>query len=136
LEDRIKNKDKIQQFVNFDGCQFGKISPTDVDALFEIGNKLLILIEIKENDKLVPHGQRLALERICDAWQSAKGPSVILKAVYHPQMTIGDVFLKDMFVYRYYNRGKWTDMSPRRKVPETVEAFVKKFGLQHLLKNQ
>lgn len=63
----IRNRKFAQQIRDFGGLRFGKITPTDIDAAVEFGDRLYVFVEAKHGDAPIPHGQRLLLERLCDA---------------------------------------------------------------------
>lgn len=63
----IRNSKEVRQTIDFTGVQNGKIHPTDIDAVFEFDNEVLILMEIKKSGNKIPTGQRMLLERICDS---------------------------------------------------------------------
>ena len=44
--------------------------PSDIDAVLEFDNEILILIEVKYKFKKIPTGQRLLLERLCNSWHT------------------------------------------------------------------
>ena len=62
----IKNRKFASQIRDFSGLRFGNITPTDIDGLIEYKNMAFIFIELKYKDAVLPLGQRLALERLCD----------------------------------------------------------------------
>lgn len=134
--DRIKNREKLEQFVNYDGCNFGNIYPTDIDAVYELGGKVLVLIEIKVRGKQMPHGQILALERICDAWEEAKGPSFVFKVEHSQPVFMGDIYLKDLYVSSYYYRRKWNAAPPKKTVMDLIRAVLRKKGMLDLIKEK
>jgi hypothetical protein len=82
MRGEIYNRDRARQLRDFTGLQFGKITPTDIDGFVEFRGKLFIFIEIKLEGHELPHGQRKALERACDAIASA-GMSAWVLVVEH-----------------------------------------------------
>lgn len=56
-----------QQGRDFSGLRYDKITPTDIDALLEFGDKLFVFIETKLPGVAMDRGQQLALERVVDA---------------------------------------------------------------------
>jgi len=77
----IRNSNKVKQVIDFTGVQNGNIHPSDIDAVFEFDNELLILIEVKYINTDIPIGQRLMLERICKSWHTDKG--VVIKVEHN-----------------------------------------------------
>ena len=61
----IRNRKKVRQVIDFTGVQNGNMHPSDIDAVLEFDNEVLILIEVKYKFKKIPTGQRLLLERLC-----------------------------------------------------------------------
>ena len=68
----IRNSNRTKQGLDFTGVQNGKIHPSDIDAVLEFDNEVLILIESKYKCSKIPTGQRILLERICDSWHTKK----------------------------------------------------------------
>ncbi len=55
----INSYKQIKQVVDFTGIQNGLIHPTDIDAVLEFDNDVLIIIELKYKNAEIPTGQRL-----------------------------------------------------------------------------
>ena len=60
----IRNRNKVKQVIDFTGVQNGNMHPSDIDAVLEFDNEVLILIEVKYKFNSIPTGQRLLLERL------------------------------------------------------------------------
>jgi aconitase A len=58
---------KDSYVVNFKGIKYGKCTPTDLDFVLEINNKIMIIAEVKrsERNKPLPIGQRILAENLC-----------------------------------------------------------------------
>jgi hypothetical protein len=54
--------------VNFKGRSFGKCTPTDLDWVLEIENKVLIFAEVKRLEKQsgLPIGQKILAQNLCN----------------------------------------------------------------------
>ena len=108
----IRNKDQVKQAIDFTGIQNGVIHPTDIDAVFEFDNEILILIEVKKRGSKIPTGQRLVLERICEAWRTPK--SIVLYVTHEFEET-KDIPLQDCYVEQYYTQQtKWRKLKRNR----------------------
>lgn len=59
---KIKYPLSAGQLRDFSGLQYGRITPTDVDALIEYQDKAYILIELKTSGVKLEYGQRLRLK--------------------------------------------------------------------------
>ena len=57
----IRNRNKVKQVIDFTGVQNGNMHPSDIDAVLEFDNEILILIEVKYKFNSIPTGQRLLL---------------------------------------------------------------------------
>ena len=80
LDSLIRNSAEVRRTIDFTMVQNGAMHPSDIDAVLEFDNQILILIEVKKRGIKIPIGQRLLLERICDSWRTHK--SVVLKVEY------------------------------------------------------
>ena len=71
MEDLIKYRKRFNQPIVFNGLQDGVISPTDIDFVFEVDNKFLLIGECKVEGKDLTVGQKLVLQRLVDNWTAA-----------------------------------------------------------------
>jgi len=60
-------KRKDSYVVNFKGRNFGKCTPTDLDWVLEINDKVLIFAEVKRSEKIngLPIGQKILAQNLC-----------------------------------------------------------------------
>lgn len=94
-----------KQGVDFAGLENGNIHPSDIDAVLEFDNEVLILIEIKREGNPLTTGQRLLLERICDSWHTGK--CVVIFANHKFYNTDVDVPATECTVRGMYYSNKW-----------------------------
>lgn len=78
---KIRNKEHIP-VKDYSGLQYGKITPTDIDGFMDFGDKTFIFLELKYGNGVIPFGQKLALERLCDACESPERKTVLIVARY------------------------------------------------------
>jgi hypothetical protein len=116
----IRNRDFAQQLRDFTGLCFGKISPTDIDAFMDFGGEVFIFIEAKHGNAPLRHGQRLALERLCDACQKAGVESIVLVASHD---TDGDVSYATLPVTLIRLHGKWRPPTKPMTVRQAIDEF-------------
>lgn len=59
---------KDSYVVNFKGRSYGKCTPTDLDWVLEIKNKVLIFAEVKRSEKTkgLPIGQKILAQNLCE----------------------------------------------------------------------
>jgi hypothetical protein len=81
---KIRNRDHVPT-KDFSGLRYGKITPTDIDGFMEFGDRTFIFIELKFGDAVLKYGQKLAMERLCDACESDQRTSIALVARYNTQ---------------------------------------------------
>ena len=105
----INDSNKVVQAIDFSGVQNKNMHPSDIDAVLEFDNKLLILMEIKIKGKELPTGQKLMLQRICDAWDSNEDKNgLILKVEHSHYNTKTDIPLRNCVVTEIYFKGQWS----------------------------
>lgn len=103
----IQHRERARQLVSFAELRIGDaITPTDIDGLIEYHDKAFFLFELKHADAAVPHGQMLALERLCDAAAAAR-PMTILAIARHETPLYEDVDASRAIVERIRYQGKW-----------------------------
>lgn len=102
----IRNRDQKAQLVDFGGLRWGKIMPTDIDAMIDFGNKLFVFIEAKYGGAKPSFGQRLALERVCDAVHSPENKRYAV-AFLCAHSSNGDIDLSETIITEVRWFGKW-----------------------------
>lgn len=100
----INNREQHEKFVDFSNLKFDKISPMDFDAFFEFKDELFIFVETKYKDATMPLGQRLALERVCDAIQSPDQRAIVFVTSHSSD---GDIDLASTIVTQYRYKFDW-----------------------------
>ena len=118
----IRNINQTKQALDFTGIQNGKIHPTDIDAVLEFDDEVLILIEVKRFNNDIPTGQRLVLERICDSWKTKK--SIVLLVNVNVPNDIDSIPMVNGFVTKYYINSKWNEL----KSDNTIKSVLNKLG--------
>lgn len=101
----IKNRNRVKQVIDFTGLQNGKIHPSDIDAVFEFNNDVLILIEVKYRNSPIPLGQKMLLERISSSWHTDK--SIVLKVEHDFSDDSVNIPLEKCFVTASYTNKRW-----------------------------
>jgi len=119
----IKNRNKVKQVIDFTGVQNGKLHPSDIDAVLEFDNEVLILIEVKRKFKIIPTGQRLLLERICDSWHN-KDRALVMKVEHECDDENIDIPLEQCKVSRLYYKKHWVTLPE----PEDFKKYLNRLG--------
>ncbi len=83
---------------------YGKITPTDIDGLIEYRDKAYILLEVKYRDVELPHGQRLAIERIVKDTAKAGKKSIAIVAEHdvgdtNQQVDVADCIVREIYLF-------------------------------------
>jgi glycerophosphoryl diester phosphodiesterase len=123
-EDRgkIRNREFAKQLRNFSGLRFGKITPTDIDGFIDFGGRIFIFIESKHGTAKLPYGQRLALERLCDASQKAGIDSIVIIGSHETQ---DDIDMANIPVIELRWMGKWRIPKKKTTVRQKIDNFLK-----------
>lgn len=101
----IQNRGYKQQIADMSGLRFGNITPTDLDAFMDFGDKLFVFVEAKYNGVSLSYGQKLAIERLCDACH--KPPTRYAVAFLTSHQDAGDIDFAATTVTAYRWNGKW-----------------------------
>lgn len=103
----IRNSKEVVRAIDFTGVENGVIHPSDIDAVLEFDNDILILIEVKKSGVEIPIGQKLLLQRICSSWRTSR--SVVLKVEYEDVYDkTENIPLEDCYVTEYFHRYHWS----------------------------
>jgi hypothetical protein len=117
------NEQYGRQLILFNGMSYGKLMPTDIDAMIEYKDKAFIFIEVKHiNFKELPTGQRIALERLVLAGLGNNKRAVAIVATHN---TEADIILKDCPVDRIFFGHHWVYPSSNITVGQLVDKLVK-----------
>lgn len=106
MRGEIQCKERARQIRDFTGLRFGTITPTDIDGFIEFRDRLFVWIEAKLEGEALPAGQRLALERNCDAVQESGRMAVVL-VVEHDTAATEDIDFASCIVREYRLNGEW-----------------------------
>lgn len=119
----FRSREYASQLKDFSGLRFGRISPTDIDAMLEFGDKVYVIIEAKHGTADMPVGQKLALTRLTDALGENRH-AMLIQATHD---ATADIDLGNCKVAKYYYKQRWwmTEMSVR----ELVDSFLENFGV-------
>ena len=102
-DDWWDNTDRVRQLIRFEGMTFlGNITPTDIDALIELKNKILCIYEVKYKHKPVPRGQELAMERLVQQAKGAGKKGIAVIAEHSVDDPHKDIMLANLRVRSVY----------------------------------
>jgi hypothetical protein len=121
----IRNRDFGAQVRDFSGLLIGTITPTDIDMLIEYHGRYFIFAETKYDDMELPFGQRLALERLCDATERGNRPSILFVTSHHASADM-DIDMAQTIVVEYRYRGEWRTPPESITLKDAIASFIKK----------
>jgi hypothetical protein len=122
----IKSREHFSQIVSFASMTHGKLAPTDFDAFIEFNDRLFIIIETKYLDAQMPTGQRLALERICDAiFESGRIATVLVTSHNTPKGE--DIDLGNTILTKIRWEKKWVEINSGEKLNDVVNKLKDKY---------
>lgn len=98
----IENQLRRQQINDFSGLLYGRITPTDIDGVIEYKGKMYIFFEVKYQNKDLPQGQRMAIERLVNDTYKAGKKSVALIITHDVGDTRQSVPVADCYVKELY----------------------------------
>ncbi|MBQ1779027.1 MAG: hypothetical protein IIZ93_16560 [Acidaminococcaceae bacterium] len=119
-----------KQLLRFDGMRFlDSITPTDIDALIEVRNQIVVFFEAKLKDKEVPFGQKLALERLVRNAGRAGKHAIAIIGEHNITDPSEDVFLKDLLVREVFTTEQMQWRPPKRKLyaKEAADVYIRYF---------
>jgi hypothetical protein len=108
-----EHEKRAKQLIRFDGMNIDSRSFTDFDAVMEWKDRAWLVFEVKYDNKDVPMGQRIALERfIRDAGRSGKY-AVAAVVEHYVANTNEDIYLRECIVRKLYVAGEYIWRPPK-----------------------
>ena len=123
----IKTREYGAQVRDYSRLRIGNITPTDLDMLIEYHDKCFVFAETKFKNMVLPGGQSLALERLCDACERAGKPSILFVTTHN--RGIGeDIDMDRTIITAYRYKFKWAVPEEPVYLGDAVMSFIQKFG--------
>jgi len=119
----IRNQEAFKQAIDPTGMLWGKISGCDIDYFYDFQDKVFVFIELKYGNAEMKRGQRMALERLCDACQNA-GKETILIIARHNEPIQNLIPLESVSVAEYRYKGVWNIPKKPMTVRESMDEFL------------
>ncbi len=120
---KIQFPQRMRQVVNFDGCKFGTITPTDIDAIIDYKNKAWVIIEAKLNGVPVPRGQILAFERQIDDLSCSGKKAICIVADHNVSDPSTPIVIADCIVRQIYYNSEWRTIRKTWTVKKLLDWF-------------
>ena len=121
----IQNREAAKQIIDFRGLRYGNnITPTDVDGLFEINDRIFVFFEFKYKGGRLPYGQRLAFQRIANVLDDS-GRHVIIFYCEHEVEAPDDIIAANAIVKQVYYKKRWCPITRRNNtLKDLCDSFV------------
>lgn len=123
---KILYTERMKQLIDFNGMDYGKIYPTDIDGMIEYKNIAYLYYEVKYGNKEVPFGQKLALERLVEDARKVGKKAIAIVAEHDIEDVKANVILADCNVrevYLYYAH-KWIPPEIKVTVRQVTDLFM------------
>lgn len=120
----IQNVARAQQINDFSGLCIGKITPTDIDGVIEYQDKAYVFIEMKYQNKELPFGQKLALERLVNDTAKAGKTSIVLVIEHEVHNTSEIIDVGNCYVRNYFFNDSWNTPNEKITAGNAVKAFL------------
>lgn len=117
----IRNREFKNQVADMSGLRWGNITPTDLDAFLDFGDRLFVLIEGKFRGAQIREGQLKAIERLCDSAHCPPRRYSYAIIADHAAADCEDIDFANMAVRSIRQNRKWA--SPIQK-GLTVKAAI------------
>jgi len=128
-ESLINNYERVTQVKDFRNLKFARnITPTDIDAFIDFGNKAFVIIEAKSYSAGMPWGQKLAIERLTDCI-ALSGKPVIFIVFSHGTKSSEDIDFSKYNVTECRIGGRWIRPERVITVKQLIIDFLTKHGL-------
>lgn len=123
-------ENRARQVISFKGMKYGKITPTDIDALIEFHGKAMILYEVKYNGAEVnlKGGQWKALKELADMGDRDGKCSILIVCDHYVANTDESPNLAECKVRWIYYKGKRYRYRNEKTVKEITDKIMEKVG--------
>lgn len=123
----IKFPARFRQPVSFEGMEYGRIYPSDIDGIIDLSRfGGWVVFELKRGDAKVPAGQRLLLENIVKDAEKAGNKAIAIIGRHEVANPEKAVILADAVVREYYCGSAWHKLRGRAiTCKELTDGFIK-----------
>jgi hypothetical protein len=119
---KIRNSEHVPT-KDFSGLRYEKITPTDIDGFMDFQNKTFVFLELKYGESPLPFGQKLALERLCDACGNNGRTSIVLIIRYETKGQEA-VDVAPLPVDEYRIKGAWHKPKQRISARQAIDQIL------------
>lgn len=131
----IRDRDAANQVRDFSGLRYGTITPTDLDAIVEFGNRAFILIELKRGQAPLMTGQGLLLERTVQRIRGGGAVAIAIVASHETPLE-KDIDVAGAEVRMFFTLSAWEEPVASITVREMLDRFLIENGLGYYVSRQ
>lgn len=131
----IRNRTAAGQRTDYSGMRYGTITPTDLDAIIDFGNKAFVVVELKFKGVALSQGQKLMLERLARRLERGGAKALVLIGE-HDTPPEKDVNLAEARVRSIYRSMIWKEGHLEQSVREATDRFLTTVGLACYLQGE
>lgn len=117
----INNRARAAQLLAFDGMQYGKCRPTDIDLSMDFQGNYFIFTELKGMGLPLTLGQKIHLTGLVDAIEAGGKQALAIVAHHDTKDTSHDVHCANAIVHSVYQGGRWE----RTNIKKTLDELLK-----------
>ena len=130
----IRNPKRGKQLLRFDGFRLyhkglETVGATDIDAIVDVRDKILIVFEVKLDGKEVPKGQRYTLQRLVEDAKRAGKHAIAIVLDHYAYSYDEDVYLPNLIVREVYTSEdlRWKPMRKRMTAKALANWYVERY---------
>jgi hypothetical protein len=103
----IRNRSRAGQLLAFDGMQYGKCRPTDIDLAIDWQGRTFAFVEMKGRGMKLELGQKIHLQHLVNGLRAADKLAFAIHAHHDTPNTDDDVHVAEALVWSVYTGSKW-----------------------------
>lgn len=128
----IRNRERASQLLAFDGMQYGKCRPTDIDLAIDWQGKTFVFVEMKGKGCGLELGQKIHLQHLVNGLRAGGKLAFAIHAHHDTRKTDDDVHVAEALVWSVYDGKKWhrelTEVTVDEKLAEIHDMHMKGGG--------
>lgn len=118
----FKNRARAAQLIDFQGLQWGKLRPTDIDLSIDWGGKTFVFVEVKGINQGLTVGQRIHLEGLVKAIR-AGGKSAHAVLAKHSTRAADDIQAADCLSTSIFSGNNWETVDTNERLSFTLNSL-------------
>lgn len=119
----IKNRERAKQLLAFDGMQYGKCRPTDIDVSIDFQGKTFVFVELKGAGAPLTLGQKIHLQGLVHAIRAGGRMAWAILAHHDTPDCEHDVHVGEAKVFSVYDGNSWSTEAKGKQLHQILEAM-------------